>query len=287
MSLTTKNILITGGAGFIGSNLAKHLAQHNTVSVFDNFTTGSSENKVENVTYYQDDIRNISKYLFPRTDVVFHLAAHSRIQPSFKHPRETFDVNTRGTIEMLDWSLKMKVEKFIYSGSSSKWHNPTISPYATSKYLGEELVKMYRTAFGLNADITRFYNVYGQNEILHGDWAAIVGRWRGQIANGEPVTIVGSGEQRRAFTHVTDIVDGLERVAANEQPHPDAWELGANKNYSINEIYEMFHKRFDADKIHIPERRGEYSETVRENTDALDLLGWNPTGSLEQYVAEL
>jgi UDP-glucose 4-epimerase len=129
--------------------------------------------------------------------------------------------------------------------------------------------------------------VYGQNEILFGDWSAIIGRWRGQIANGEPVTIVGTGEQRRAFTHVDDIIDGLERVADSEQLHPEAWELGFNGNYSINEIFEMFRARFDTDKIHLPERRGEYSETVRENTDAVELLGWNPTGTLEEYVSQL
>jgi UDP-glucose 4-epimerase len=242
---------------------------------------------VPKVTYINADIRNIGNHYLKDFDIVFHLAAHSRIQPSFKHPRETFDVNTVGTMIMLEWAMEHGVKKFIYSGSSSKWHNPAISPYATAKHLGEQLVDMFRHTFGLDTQIARFYNVYGPNEITDGDWAAIIGKWRGLVAKGEPVTIVGNGMQRRTFTYVGDIVDGLIRIAANDQPRTEPWELGANKNYSILEIAQMFWRRFQTPHIFIPARRGEYSETVRMNTDALDELGWQPEGDLERYIAKL
>ena len=286
-------ILVTGGAGFIGTNLIKRLVKEgHDVHSLDNYDSGKEENHIEGATYHDNDIEQITQWKnrsdagLNEFDLCFHLAALSRIQPSFSNPSETFRVNTKGTEAMLDWARQNKV-KVIYAGSSSRWHNHIISPYATSKYLGEELCKMYKKSFNLNVEICRFYNVYGPYEIVDGDWAAVIGIWRNQVNNNESITIVGNGEQRRDFTHVDDIIDGLCKVSKTNEQHNDAWELGTGINYSINEVYKMFKDKFGVECINIAEQSGNYRETNRENDDALNLLGWKPQDKLLYYINKL
>lgn len=281
------NVLVTGGAGFIGSNLIKRLVREgHYVESLDNYETGSEANEIEGCIYRSTDIEAIEWYSGDDIDVCFHLAALARIQPSFSTPSETIRVNAIGTQKVLQWAHKSNV-KVIYAGSSSRWHNPFISPYAFSKHVGEEFCRMYRTVYKTNVDIARFYNVYGPNEIVDGDYAAVIGLWRRQVRDNKPITVVGDGNQRRDFTHVDDIVDGLIKIAHYDNYHPDAWELGTGKNYSINEVYEMFNKRFNIDKIHIPDQPGNYKSTLQENTDAQNILGWKPSDKLQQYILNL
>ena len=283
------NILVTGGAGFVGTNLIKRLLKDNhTIVSFDNYDSGTIDNHQEGVTYLRGDIEDIAGYYLARYefDVCFHLAALSRIQPSFVHPQETFRVNASGTQAVCEWARRNNV-KVIYAGSSSRWHNPYQSPYAAYKHIGEEICKMYRLTYNMHIDIARFYNVYGPHEIIDGDWAAVIGIWRRQVRDGKPITIVGDGEQRRDFTHVEDIVDGLVRIANATEYHEDAWELGTGKNYSINEVYEMFKQKYGVEKIHIPDQHGNYRKTLRENNDAIERLGWKPSRSLTEYIANL
>jgi UDP-glucose 4-epimerase len=117
----------------------------------------------------------------------------------------------------------------IYAGSSSKHHDPSDSPYAMTKFLGEEICKLYKKSFNVNVEIARFYNVYGPGEIVDGDWAAVIGKWRQQVRDGEPITIVGNGEQKRDFTHIDDIIDGLWKIGIKDLVHEDAWELGTGR----------------------------------------------------------
>jgi UDP-glucose 4-epimerase len=219
-------------------------------------------------------------------DVCFHLAALSRIQPSFKQPVETFHANVLGTQNVCEWARENNV-KVIYAGSSSRWHDPYQSPYAMYKYLGEEICKMYKTIYNTKIEIARFYNVYGPHELVDNYWAAVIGIWRRQVQRKQPITIVGDGEQRRDFTHVEDIVDGLVRIMLSDISHDDAWELGSGKNYSVNEVYEMFRKRFGAKKVYLPDQTGNYRRTLRYNDDAVKLLGWNPHKKLEEYIQSL
>ena len=245
-----RKILVTGGAGFIGTNLIKRLISegHNVESI-DNYDSGLVSNHVDGCNYHTGDIESI--YLMDKDfDMIYHLAGLSRIQPSFKNPTETFRVNTIGTESVCSFAKKINA-KVIYAGSSSRWHDPFQSPYACYKHMGEEICKMYRKVYGMNIELVRFYNVYGPNEIIDGDWAAVIGIWRRQIRDGENITIVGDGNQRRDFTHVIDIVDGLYKVGMSNEKHEDAWELGTGKNYSINEVFEMFKERFVCDKTHI------------------------------------
>jgi UDP-glucose 4-epimerase len=195
-------------------------------------------------------------------------------------------VNTQGTLDVCKFAHQIEA-KVIYAGSSSRWHNPLQSPYACSKHMGEEIVKMYKQVFNLDAEIVRFYNVYGPNEILEGDWAAVIGRWRGQVAKNYPITIVGDGEQRRDFTHIRDIVDGLIKVAESDEKHEDAWELGTGKNYSINQVADMFIEKFNCVKVYMREQKGNYRETLRENKDAIERLGWQPEDRLPEYIKQL
>lgn len=282
-----KKILVTGGAGFIGSNLIKHLLQESNFEIhsLDNYDSGNKENEIDGCNYHVGDIESI-ELMDKDFDIIYHLVALSRIQPSFNNPTDTFRVNVIGTQLVCEFARKIGA-KVIYAGSSSKWHNPYQSPYACYKYLGEEVCKMYKKTYNLDVEITRFYNVYGPNEIIDGDWAAVIGLWRRQLKNNQPITIVGDGEQRRDFTHVYDIIDGLKLIGFSSEKHEDAWELGTGKNFSINEVYEMFKEKFGCEKIYIPEQSGNYRETIRINNDAINRLGWQPKMNLKTYILNL
>ena len=279
-------ILVTGGAGFIGSHLMKLLSDDDFEIVsLDDYSSGTKKNEHSNCTYIEGDISEVSKC--GKFDIIFHLAALSRIQPSFNNPEETYRVNTTGTQQVLEWA-RLTNAKVVYAGSSSKWHNPYQSPYAGCKYMGEEICKMYRETYGMNIQIARFYNVYGPGEILDGDWAAVIGIWRSQIRDGSKLTIVGDGEQRRDFTHVMDIVAALERIGFVDNKHQDAWELGSGVSYSINEVYEMFSDRFpNIESEYLLDQSGNYRKTLRENNDALQQLGWFPKDRLRDYILNL
>ena len=280
-------ILVTGGAGFIGSNLiqALLLSKHDVFSL-DNYSTGYKSNEVEGCIYVNDDILNIDKVFDIQFDVIFHLAALARIHPSFIKPHETFISNVNGTESVLEYARKHN-SKVIFSGSSSRWHNPHQSPYATSKYIGEELCKMYKKSFNLQVHVARFYNVYGPNEIITGDYKTLIGVWRDQMNNNKPLTIIGDGDQRRDFTYVGDIIDGLILIMNSNIYHEDAWELGTGLNYSINEIYKIFEEKYDVSNIYIPDQSGNYRATLREDDDTLNKLGWKPTDKLKQYIHSL
>ena len=280
-------ILVTGGNGFIGSNLITRLISegHELVSI-DDLSTGLKEYEVKGCTYKYLDIENV-KLMGDDFDICYHLAALSRIQPSFEDPTETFRVNTGGCQSVADWAKENEV-KVVYAGSSSQWHNPYLSPYAMFKKSGEDVFKMYRQVYGCDFEIARFYNVYGPNELVDGKWAAVIGIWRHQIREGLPITIVSDGEQRRDFTHVDDIVDALVRIGMSSESHEDAWELGTGMNYSINEVFDMFQERFgDLEKVNLPNQHGNYLETRRENDDTLERLGWSPQDKLRQYILSL
>ena len=279
-------ILVTGGVGFIGTALIKKLLNEGyNVHSLDNYEVGLKENEVDGCNYHVGDIENI--HLMDKDfDLIFHLAALSRIQPSFNNPTETFRVNTIGTQDVCEFA-RLSGAKVIYAGSSSRWHNPYQSPYAACKHMGEEACKMYKKTYGMDIEIVRFYNVYGPGEIVDGDWVAVVGKWRRQVKNGEPITIVGDGEQRRDFTHIGDIIEGLWKIGVKDIKHEDAWELGTGMNYSINEVYNWFKERFEVESITIPDQSGNYRETIRENDDSLKKLNWKPTDQLKNYILKL
>jgi len=281
-------ILVTGGAGFIGTNLIKRLLKegHEVVSL-DDYETGLQENEVDGATYIMGDIDSLTYWKGDGFDLCYHLAALSRIQPSFEDPTETFRVNTQGCQVVAEWA-RLNGVKVVYSGSSSRWHDPFQSPYAAFKHMGEEVFKLYRQTYGLDVEICRFYNVYGPDVIIDGDWAAVIGIWRRQVRDGSPISIIGDGEQRRDFTHVVDIVDALYKVGMGSEKHEDAWELGTGTNYSINEVYGLFKEKFpQIESIYLPDQPGNYRKTLRENDDTLERLGWKPEDRLRDYIQSL
>jgi len=278
-----KKVLVTGGCGFIGYALTLELIKRGyDVDVIDNLSIGKEAKIPEGCTFLGGDIRGMDNLDDKPYIYIFHLAALSRIQPSFQNPTLTFSVNVDGTKKVVEYAYQNK-SKLIYAGSSSRWHNPMLSPYAMSKHMGEEWIKMYKGVYDLNAEIVRFYNVYGEGELVDSHMAAVIGLWRGQVKKNYPITIIGDGKQRRDFTHIDDIVDGLIRVAESNKGH-DAWELGTGKNYSINEVADMFIEKFNCVKVYMTDQKGNYRETLRVNSDAIDMLGWQPKDKLKEYI---
>jgi UDP-glucose 4-epimerase len=279
-----KKVLVTGGAGFVGYALSTELLKRGyEVHVIDNLSIGAEAKISPFVKFLGGDVRAMDNIQNIAYDYIFHLAALSRIQPSFKNPTLTFSCNVDGTKQVTEYAYHNK-SKLIYAGSSSRWHNPMLSPYALTKHMGEEWIKMFKGVYGLNAEIVRFYNVYGPGELVDSNMAAVIGIWRAAIAKGEPILIHGDGEQRRDFTHIDDIVDGLIRVAESDEKHEDAWELGTGCNYSLNELADMFG---DIKKQYVDDVKGNYRETIRINNDAINRLGWQPKDQLKEYINEI
>ena len=282
-----KKVLVTGGCGFIGHALSLELIKKGyEVVVIDKLSIGKEAKIPNGCNFLGGDVRAMDNIEDKPYAYIFHLAALSRIQPSFQNPMLTFSVNVDGTKKVVDYALKNK-SKLIYSGSSSRWHIPMKSPYAMTKHIGEEWIKMYKEVYDLNVQIVRFYNVYGPGELVDSHMAAVIGLWRGQVKKNYPITIIGDGKQRRDFTHIDDIVDGLIKIAESNEQHDDAWELGTGKNYSINDVANMFIERFSCVKVYMTEQKGNFRETIRVNNDAIDRLGWSPSDKLENYVKNL
>ena len=274
---------MTGGVGFIGSNLIKSLLDLNFELVsIDNYSTGLKINELEGVKYIEDDILNIDN-IVNDFDLCFHLAAQSRVQPSFDNPEESLRINVNGTSRVMEWS-KLNNTKVIYAGSSSKHHKPSESPYAMCKFLGEEVCKLYKDSYNVNVEIARFYNVYGPGENVDERYGNVIGIWRSMMIKGQPLPIVGDGEQRRDFIHVHDIVEGLKKIAFSNLQHQDAWELGTGISYSINNVFQLFKERFNVKCINIPDQPGNYRKTLRENDDTLKLLNWVPKDRLKEHI---
>jgi UDP-glucose 4-epimerase len=281
-----KKILVTGGAGFIGSNLVKELLSQNfNVVSLDNYSTGNINNEVDGVKYINNDIINIED-IENDFDLCFHLAAQSRVQPSFEDPEESFRVNVFGTLKVIEWAKNNKI-KVVYAGSSSKHHEPSDSPYAMYKFLGEEVCKLYKKSFKVNIEIARFYNVYGPGESIDEKYGNVIGIWRSKVSKGEPLPIVGDGNQKRDFIHVHDIVDGLIKIGLSKLYHYDAWELGTGINYSVNEVFSYFNNKFNVKALNIPDQPGNYRETLRKNDDTLKLLNWKPKDRLKEHINQL
>ena len=282
-----KKALVTGGAGFIGTNLIQRLILEGyQVFSLDNYSTGSRDNELSSVTYVKADIESIDQFNTQNFDYCFHLAAQSRVQPSFENPEESLRVNVQGTLKVMEWAKKNNV-KVLYAGSSSKHHDPSDSPYAMTKFLGEEICKLYKKSFSVNVEIARFYNVYGPIEPIDEKYGNVIGIWRAKVKKRLPLPIVGDGNQKRDFTHVFDIVDGLLKISNSEIKHDDAWEIGTGVNYSVNQLYSMFDKKYNTRSVSIPDQRGNYRETLRVNDDLINILNWKPKDRLKEYIENL
>ena len=283
--------VVTGGAGFVGTNLINRLLDdgHEVIS-FDNYSTGKVENEVERkgVKYFDLDIAEKKQYDF-EPDAIFHLAALARIQPSFEHPTKSFEANSLGTQNIMEWARQTKCP-VVYAGSSSIHGDKYANPYTFTKWLGEEIIKMYSKIYDVPTIITRFYNVYGKHQATDGAYCNVLGVFERLYNEGRPLSVTGDGEQRRDFTNVYDIVDGM--VKSMEYMKLDSinkceavsFELGRGKNYSINEIAAAFGEDYPIK--YIPEWPGEVRETLNTDTKAKEVLEWNPTIDIIEYIKE-
>ena len=292
-------IMVTGGAGFVGTNLIKRLLKdgHEVVSV-DNYSTGKKDNEQEGCEYHNRDLSEthwwgLSENCYCESscdcqiesvDVIFHLAALPRIVPSFKKPVDTFKSGPMATINLLDWA-KLTKTPVIYAGSSSVTGNVYANPYTFTKWQNEHLIKLYNKLFDVPTSICRFYNVYGEHQANEGSYCNVLGIFQRQFSNGEPLTITGDGEQRRDFTYVGDIVDGLVRCGFSLYDacalSGESFELGNGNNRSINELAEAFG---DYPTEYIDARPGEMRETLNTDTKARDVLGWKPKGDIIEFI---
>ena len=275
-----KRVLITGGAGFIGTNIARRfLKQGYKVVSVDNYHTGLDTNHLEGVEYIEADIRNISDYsAWGKFDIVYHMAAIARIQPSFDHPKDYFTVNGTGTQNVAHYCAKNNIP-LVYAGSSSKHSGRFKNPYTFSKDVGEDIIELYRKHYGLKASITRFYNVYGPNQLEVGGYCTVIGIWLKAFRDGNTLLVTGDGEQRRDFTHVDDIVDALYRIF-DQQAYGKDFELGRGKNYSLNELIDII----GVVPQYVEARPGEARITLNTDTSANELLGWDPQIDIIDYI---
>lgn len=274
------NVLVTGGCGFVGSNLVDILVdQGHRVVVIDDLSDGKKENCNSNAKYYFDDFKKILNQSFQEDiDVIYHLAAEARIQPSFSKPLYTCENNSYGTAIVCEYARKNDC-MVVYAGSSSFYGGVYLNPYAFAKWQGEEVIRMYSKVYGIKSGIARFFNVYGPRNPLIGQYTPVVAIFEQQYMNKKPLTIVGTGEQRRDFTHVYDICHGLIAISKSDR-YAEVFNLGTGMNHSINELADMFGTR----KKYLPARPGEAKITKADISKSVEVLDWRPTRRLEKYV---
>ena len=298
--LNNKSILITGGAGFIGSHLADALLEiENDVIVLDNFSTGRPQNLEhirEKIQLVECDISQRSKWqnLFKNVDWVFHLASLADIVPSIEKPDEYYQSNVNGTFNVLEACRKHGVKKIVYSASSSCYGIPDEYPtketadirpqypYALTKYQGEELVMHWCQVYDLPAVSLRLFNVYGPRSRTSGTYGAVFGVFLAQKLAGKPFTVVGDGTQTRDFTFVSDVVDSII-AAAESDVTGEIINVGSENTYSVNRLVELL----GGDIVYIPKRPGEPDCTWADITKTKKLLNWHPKVSLEEGVGIL
>jgi UDP-glucose 4-epimerase len=293
--------LVTGGAGFIGSHIVDNLLEMgHEVVVIDSESAESNEEFYWNdrAQNYKYDIRDYEKTrpLYDGVDYVFHTAAEARIQPAILNPIEAVSVNCVGTVTVLQCAREAGVKKVIYSSTSSGYgfneppnnenqRDDCLNPYSVSKVSGEKLCSMYNKLFGLRTVMFRYFNVYGDRSPLRGQYAPVIGIFLRQRGDNEPLTIVGDGEQRRDFTHVSDVVQAnilAATVDVDDSCYGQLYNVGNGVNYSINEIADAI----SDNQTNIPPRIGESKVTLADNMRLKTTFGWNPKVNLMEWIAE-
>ena len=290
-----KKCLVTGGAGFIGSNLVDELVrQGHQVVVIDNLLLGKREYVNTKAKFHKLDIRDLKKIkpLFKGIDWVFHLAAFPRVQPSIVDPVTSNDINLSGTLNVLVAARDVGVKKFIYSASSSAYGNQSkmplredmpahpISPYGLQKYVGELYCRLFSEIYGLPTVCLRYFNVYGPRQATEGAYCLVMGIFVRQRLNGKAMTIVGDGKQRRDYTSVFDVVRANILAAKSKRVGKgEVMNIGRGHNYSVNELADMI----GGPRVYLSPRI-EPKETLADNSLAKRLLGWKSNVDLPNWV---
>jgi nucleoside-diphosphate-sugar epimerase len=291
-------VLVTGGAGFIGSHLVDALiAAGLRVRAIDNFATGRREGVNRAAEVVEADIRDASSIAnsFEGVDTVFHVAALPRIPLSIAKPVETHMTNVVGTLNVLIAARDHKVRRFVFSGSSSVYGdqatiplvetmtpNP-LNPYALQKYVGEQYARMFHRLFGMQTITLRYFGVYGPRMPYEGSYVLAIAAFLKARRDGRPLEIYGDGEQTRDFTHVSDVV--LANMLAMDCEIADgrAINIGRGENVSVNRIAAMI----GGPTVHHEGRAGDMRDTLADRTQAEQILGWRPKVSIEEGIADL
>ena len=294
--------LVTGGAGFIGSNLVDRLLElgHEVVVIDNEYSDAHDQfywnDKAENYKYDICDYEN-TRPLYDGVDYVFHIAAEARIQPAIENPIRAVTINSVGTCTVLQCAREAGVKRVMYSSTSSAYGlknelpntetqpDDCLNPYSISKTNGEKLCSMYTSLYGLQTVIFRYFNVYGERQPLKGQYAPVVGIFLRQRAAGEPLTIVGDGEQRRDFTYVGDVVNANVMVAISnpeEEAFGQVYNVGCGRNYSVNEVAAMI----SDNTTNIPPRPAEARLSLANNNKLRTTFGWAPTVKLEDWIEQ-
>jgi len=291
--------IVTGGGGFIGSNLVDKLVDiYDKVIIIDNESADSNEQFYYN-NRAEKHLLNVCDYkhtrpLYEGVDCVFHLAAESRIQPTLENPILATLTNTTGTCTVLQCAKEANVKRVVYSSTSSAYGlknkiplvetmpDDCLNPYSITKIAGEKLCKMYTDLFGLETVVFRYFNVYGERHPVIGQYAPVIGIFLRQRDNGENLTIVGDGSQTRDFTHVSDIVNAniLAADSNNKKPVGEVINLGTGTNNSVTEIAQMVGGKHSF----LPARSGEARDTLANICKAKELLGWEPRVRVEDWI---
>ena len=285
-----KIIIVTGGVGFVGSNLIKTLLKRTKFRLIsiDNYSSGSKKNQIKSprVKYINSDTRNISKILNPyKKDInaIFHFGEFSRIYQSFLDTKKCIDSNIYNSFEVINFAKNNKI-KIIYSATSSNLGNSgkdqNSSPYTWSKSKNIELIKNYSKWFGLKYELLFFYNVYGSGQIDKGKMATIIGIFETQYRNKKPLTIVKPGSQKRDFTHIDDIIDGC--YLAMIKGKNTEYMFSSGKKYSVLQIAKMFNTKFKF----IPSRPGDRADSTILNNNAKTILGFKAKKNIKTYIKE-
>jgi UDP-glucose 4-epimerase len=291
-------VLVTGGSGFIGSHIVEKLKEkgYKVASLDIKIGDDLSVYHFGNICHHDNVKRCFSGFL---PEYVIHCAALARIQPSLINPLETYRTNVIGTLNILEASKQFGVKKIIYSGSSSVYganikmplkesmKPKPLNPYAYSKLMAEMAISQYVKNFGLKATILRYFNVYGPRQPEEGQYATVIGIFLRQLANGEPLTIVPDGNQKRDFTYVSDVVEA--NILAMESDKTGGGEIiniGSGRNYSILEVADIIGGK-DYPRIFIEPRIGEARVTLADISKAKEMLGWEPKISLEEGIGIL
>lgn len=294
--------LVTGGAGFIGSNLVDRLLEigHEVIVIDNEYSDVHDQfywnDKAKNYKYDIRDYEN-TRPLYDGVDYVFHIAAEARIQPAIENPIEAVSINSVGTVTVLQCSREAGVKRVMYSSTSSGYGlvnelpnvetqlDDCLNPYSVSKVNGEKLCSMYTNLFGLPTVIFRYFNVYGERQPLRGQYAPVIGIFLRQRAAGEPLTIIGDGEQRRDFTYVGDVVSA-NVMAATTVVDPKAfgqvYNVGSGINYSVNDVAAMI----SDETVNVSPRLGEARLSLANNQKLRKTFGWEPTIKLEDWIGK-
>jgi len=280
-----KKVLVTGGAGFIGSHLCERLTMNKGYEVYslDNYSTGTINNHVPKVTYITGETRDIKTLVNFKPDYIYHLGEYSRVEQSFEDIEKVWRYNKDGIFAVLQF-CRSSGAKIIYAGSSTKFGDGGLgrsqSPYAWTKASNTELVKNYGQWFDIPYAITYFYNVYGEREISEGKYATLIALFKKKCLCGEKLTVVSPGIQKRNFTCIDDIINGL--ILVGENGYGDDFGIGSPESYSILEIAQMFGTEIEM----LPERKGNRmtADVVTSKTEG---LGWKPKFSIRDYIEKI